>query len=169
MDLDLQKANAAALMALGIVGVVHHVILTRRISSTKVDNGLGLKLFLGLIGLALMDTDGWTFAKWLFAMFSALYSVYTFGRFVNVNAEKYTLDAAYELLTSFLLLTAVTTVLLAIEQHNTDFVRRVNVVLLVIDGLLALLTIMVTLLRVRHFTTMADAYKPIEEVKPEKV
>lgn len=169
MGLDLQKANVAALLALGIIGVIHHVILTRRISSTKVDNGLGLKLFLSLVGLALMDANGWMFAKWLFVVFSALYSVYTFGRFVNVNAEKYTLDAVYELFTSFLLLTAVTTIIQVTEQRNTGLIQGVNVVLLVIDGLLALLTILVTLLRARHSTTMADAYKPIREVTPEKI
>jgi hypothetical protein len=169
MGLDLQKANVAALLALGIIGVVHHVILTRRISNTKVDNGLGLKLFLSLVGLALMDANGWTFAKWLFITFSALYCVYTFGRFVNVFAERYNLDATYELFASFLLFTAATTIIQAAERHNTGLIQNANVVLLVIDGLLALLTILVTLLRVRHFTTMADVYKPIREVTPEKI
>lgn len=167
--MDLQEANVVALLALGAVGVIHHVILTRRISSTKVDNGLGLKLFLSLIGLALMDADGWTFAKWLFITFSALYCVYTFSRFVNVFAERYNLDAVYELLTSFLLLTAATTIIEATEKHSSGLVREVNVVFLVINSLLALLAILVTLLRARHITTMADVYKPIREVTPEKI
>ncbi len=167
MHLDLQKANVAALLTLMLIGIIHYVILTRRIGSNKVDNGYGVRLFLVLISLALLDANGWTITKWLFALFSACYCVATFGKFVRTFAEKYTLDAAFELSTTFLLFTTATLLLqVAVHGKSTGFIHGINVVLLVIDAATLVMALMVTALSVRRYTTMSDIYVPTPAGKP---